>query len=73
MKKLLTAICIVALSASIVEARPHGGFHHHEMSRRPEHHQVIKQNSDDIAIASALTAGIIGIVFIANLLSPSNN
>ena len=76
MKKLIMALCIVALSANIVEARPHH-YDAHLKDRRPQYHHIVPNkhhsHSDDELVTATVVGGIIGIVWIANLLFPSNN
>ncbi len=61
MKKIITALCIVALSATVVQARPHGGFHHHGGWGGPAYHFAPRHHHHHGRdVAAGLAIGLIG-------------
>lgn len=60
MRKLITALCIVALSATVVQARPHGGFHHHDGRGGPTYHFAPRHHHHGRDVAAGLAIGLIG-------------
>ena len=57
MKKFITALCIVALTASVADARPHGS--HHGASHHGNHISSLHRHHHGNAIAGFVT-GLIG-------------
>ena len=77
MKKFIAILCMTTLFSLPVEARRHNGYHHHDKPNKVEYHYIAPKKhhnaSEGEAIALAVSAGIIGIAWIANLFSSSNN